>query len=366
MSKDTHDKEFYDALEALAAYSAIPIDSLIEKIEQGILKAVKKEYIDCDEDRFIVEMDRNTNVMKVSLLRTVVPDEPIDLNEINIEDAREIDPNCQLDDRVPYALDPKKFKRGAVSYAKQSLHHDVKEYEKEKILADYRDHLDDIMTGEVVRINTNESIVLKLGPNELTLFKSDQLPGDVYNIGDMVCVYLSEIVDKKIPGKKPPKVPIRISRTNREFLRRLFEREVPEIFNGEVVIKGIVREPGNRSKVAVASVNPDVDPIGACIGPHSRRIENVLGELSGERVDLIPYDEDKVKFVTSALSPAKVTKVIFSEEDDHSCTVYVPENQLSLAIGKDGINAKLAARLTSCRLDIKPSNGADDGQGDQS
>lgn len=362
MSKDQNELNFYDALEALSELNSMPMDTLIEKIEQGVLKTVEKEYPDCDD--FTVKIDKESRQLSVCVLRTVVDDEPIDLNEINIDEARTIDPKCVLGDRVPYPLDPKKFKRGAVSQAKQLLHSDIREHEKERILADYKDMLGELMTGEVTRVIGDESargdfergaVKVKLRRNELTLFRNDQLPGDRFKVGDLVCVYVSEAVDKKIPGKKPPKVPVKISRANKEFLRRLFEREVPEIYNGEVVIQGIVREPGVRSKVAVYSTDKDIDPIGACIGPHNSRMDNILKELSGEKIDLIPYSEDREKFIASAISPAQVTRVIFSEENERSCVVYVPENQLSLAIGKGGINANLAVRLTGCRLDIKPN-----------
>jgi N utilization substance protein A len=167
------------------------------------------------------------------------------------------------------------------------------------------------------------------------------------------------MTDKKIPGKKPPKVPIRISRTREDFIRKLFEREVPEIISGEVVIKSVAREAGNRSKVAVFSTVDGIDPIGSCIGPHNSRMHNILKEIGKEKIDLIPYDEDAEKFVGAALSPAKATAVILNEGEEKSCTVYVPEAQLSLAIGRDGINAKLANRLTGYKLDIKASNGSE-------
>lgn len=356
-----NDAEFIEALDALAQYSAIPLEALKEKIEQGVLKAVAKEYPDCDE--FVeVDLDLATKKLAVNVRGTVVDDEPTYINEINIKDAVKYAPDCKVGDLISYPLDLKSFKRGSVSNAKQSIHSDVKEYEKERILAQYRDCLDSIITGEVVRITPDDpsrrefergAVRLKLRGSELTLFKRDQIPGDSFEVGDMVPVYISEAVDKKTPGKKPPRIPVTITRTNREYLKRLFEREVPEIYSGDVVIHGIVREAGVRSKVAVYSKIGDIDPIGACIGPGNSRMNNILKDLSGEKIDLIPYSEDPVKFISSALAPAAVTRVLFLDENERSCTVYVPETQLSLAIGKSGINANLAVKLTGCRLDIK-------------
>ena len=357
MAKDSKN-EFYEALVALSEFSSIPLEDLVNRIEQGVLKAVRKEYSDIEPEDFDVRLINGN--LNVYMMRTVVDDEPTYINEININDAVKVDPDCVLGEKVAFPLDPNKFKRVAVSYAKQSIHHDVREYEKEKLLEEYRDRLNNIMTGVVTKVNPmNGNVTLKLGNNELTLFKSDMLPSDEFDVDDKVCVYLTEMTDKKIPGKKPPKVPIRISRTREDFIRKLFEREVPEILSGEVVIKSVAREAGNRSKVAVFSTVDGIDPIGSCIGPHNSRMHNILKEIGKEKIDLIPYDEDAEKFVGAALSPAKATAVILNEGEERSCTVYVPETQLSLAIGRDGINAKLANRLTGYKLDIKASNGSE-------
>ena len=347
MNKEMN-KEFFEALEFLAADSGIPLESLVEKIEQGILKAVRKEYPDCDD--FTVHIDPEESRMEVCVLRTVVDDEPIDLNEINIDEARTIDPDCVCGDRVPYPLDPGKFGRVAAQYAKQSIRHDVKEFEKEKLINEYKDKVHDITSATVLRIEpATGKATVQVGKHELYLLRGDQIPGEVLHEGDIINIYIVDIINLE---RKPT---IKISRTYNEFLKRLFEREVPEIYDGVVEIMSIAREPGARAKVAVRSKDPNVDPVGACIGPRRSRINNVLEEIGTEKIDLIVYDEDPKVFISKALAPAEVTSVEL-DENERACTVYVPNAQLSLAIGNRGQNAKLAARLTGYKIDIKPNN----------
>lgn len=345
-------KEFFDALECLATENGIPLASLVEKIEQGIMKAVKREYPDCDY--FSVKIDPAQNIFDVCIMRVVVDDEPIDLNEINIDEARTIVPNCVCGDSVPYRLEPEKFGRVAAQYAKQSIRHDVKEFEKERLVAQYKDKVHDIISAVVQKVEpATGNASLLVDKNEIYLYKNEQIPGEVITEGDIVKIYVVEIANL---DRKPS---IRISRTHKDLVKRLFELEVPEIYDGVVEIKSIAREAGSRSKIAVFSKDPNVDCVGACIGPRRSRISKVVEELNGEKIDIIVYDEDPAVFIAKALAPADVIRVELSEETERACTVIVPNNQLSLAIGNKGQNAKLAARLTGYKIDIKPENPVD-------
>lgn len=344
-------KEFFDALECLANENGIPLDALVEKIEQGLMKAVRKEYPDCDD--FLVEIKPDEQRFDVCVLRTVVDDEPIDLNEINIDEAKTIVPTCICGDRVPYKLDTAKFGRVAAQYAKQSIRHDVKEFEKEKLIAQYKDKVHDIISATVQKVEpATGNASLLVDKNEIYLYKTEQIPGEVLKEGDIVKIYVVGIMN---PDRKPS---VKISRTHKDLVKRLFELEVPEIYDGTVEIKSIAREAGSRSKIAVCSKDPNVDCVGACIGPKRSRIGKIVEELGGEKIDIIVYDEDPAVFIAKALAPAEVVRVEIAEGEERSCTVIVPPSQLSLAIGNKGQNAKLAARLTGYRIDIKPEEAA--------
>lgn len=342
-------KEFFDALECLAEENSIPVATLVEKIEDGILKAVKKQYDDCDD--FMVKIDPEKHIFDVCIMRTVVDDEPIDLNEINIDEAHTFAPNCICGDVVPYKLDTAMFGRVAAQNAKQSIRQEVKKFEKEKLIAQYKDKVHDIISATVQKIepSTGNAIML-VDKNEICLFKNEQIPGEVLTEGDIVKIYVVGIIN---PDKKPV---VKISRTHKDLVKRLFELEIPEIYDGVVEIKSIAREAGSRTKIAVCSTDPNVDCVGACIGPKRSRISKVVEELGGEKIDIIIYDEDPAVFIAKALAPADVVRVELAEGEEKVCTVIVPNNQLSLAIGNKGQNAKLAARLTGYKIDIKPEN----------
>ncbi|MGN0642064.1 MAG: transcription termination factor NusA [Huintestinicola sp.] len=341
--------EFFEALECLAEENGIPVNALAEKIEQGVYKAVVKEYPDCDA--FYVKVDPDEKKFDVCVMRVVVDDEPIDLNEINIDEARTIDPNCVCGDSVPYPLDTAAFGRVAAQYAKQAIRHDVKEFEKEKLIAQYKDKVHDIISATVQKIEpATGNATLTAEKNEIYLFKNEQIPGEVLKEGEIIKVYVVGIIN---PDRKPA---VKISRTHKDLVKRLFELEIPEIYDGVVEVKSISREAGSRTKIAVCSKDPNVDPVGACIGPKRSRISKVVDELGGEKIDIIVYDEDPAVFIAKALAPADVISVEIAEGEEKACTVIVPNNQLSLAIGNKGQNAKLAARLTGYKIDIKPEN----------
>lgn len=343
-------KELFAALAQLAEENCIPMESLVEKISQAILKAVRKEYDYCDD--FVVNIDPDNNIFDVCVLRTVVDDEPIDLNEINIDEARAVcSPNAQLGDRVPFKLSTAQFGRVAAQYAKQSIRHDIKEFERDKLINQFKDKEHEAVSATVQKIEPGTgNATLTIDKNEVYLLKNEQIPGEVLKEGQIVKVYVVGIIN---PDKRPA---VKISRKSNELVKRLFELEIPEIYDGTVEIKSIAREAGARTKIAVCSKDPNVDPIGACIGPKHSRIEKIVDELNGEKIDIIIYDEDLSVFIAHALAPADVISVTVEEGEEKKCTVIVPNNQLSLAIGNKGQNAKLAAKLTGCKIDIKPEN----------
>ncbi|MBR4223258.1 MAG: transcription termination factor NusA, partial [Oscillospiraceae bacterium] len=326
--KEERRENVFDVLRELAEEQRISVNDLADKISQAIYKAATKEYPDCDEGDFSVVIDPEHEKLEVSLLRTVVLDEPTYFNEVNIDEARTMFPKCAEGDVVHWPIKPDLFARVAATYAKQSVRHDIKEYEKEKLIAEYEGKVENIASGTVARVDpATGNAMVKVGTHELFLSKNDQIPGEVLEPDDVINVY---IVELRNLDRKPT---VKISRTYNGFLRRLFEREIPEISEGIVEIMGIAREPGSRAKVAVRSTDPAVDCIGACIGPKRSRIENVMREVKGEKIDLIVYDEDPAVYISKSLAPADVTRVEIDENNERSCTAYVPANQLSLAIG---------------------------------
>lgn len=342
-------KALFEALELLEKENGIPMNMLVDKIKQGILKAVRREYPDCDD--FSVEIDPQRNKFEVAIMRTVVEDEPIDMNEINIDEAKTFAKGCAAGDVVPYQLSTAQFGRVAAMYAKQSIRHDIKEFEKEKLIAQYKDKEHEIVTAIVQKVEpATGNATLTIDKNEVYLFRNEQIPGEILKEGTSIKVYVVGIIN---PDRKPV---VKISRTHKDLVKRLFELEIPEIYDGTVEIKSISREAGSRTKIAVYSKDPNVDPVGACIGPKHSRISKIVDELNGEKIDIIVYNEDPAVFIAQALAPADVISVSINEGDERTCSVIVPNNQLSLAIGNKGQNAKLAARLTGYKIDINPEN----------
>lgn len=345
-------KELFDALTLLEKENGIPANLLVEKIRQGIEKAVRKEYPDCDDVR--VELSPEDNKFEVAIMRTVVDDEPIDMNEINIDEAKNVSKKAAVGDVIPFKLSTAQFGRVAAQYAKQSIRHDIKEFEREKLLSQYEDKVHEAVSATVLKIEpATGNATLRIDKNEVYLFKNEQIPGEVLKEGDIIKVYVVDIIN---PDKKPA---IKVSRTHRELVKRLFELEIPEIYDGTIEVKSISREAGSRTKIAVWSKDKNVDAIGSCVGAKRSRISKIVDELGGEKIDIILYNEDPAEFIAQALSPAQVVSVEITDEEARTCTVIVPNNQLSLAIGNKGQNAKLAARLTGYKIDIKPAEQPD-------
>lgn len=341
---------FFDALSLLGNENSVETEILVEKVRSALLKAIKKAYPDCiDDDNIKVEIDPANRKFNMFLKKSVVDDEPMDYNEINIDEARTIDPDAYVGGFVDYPLDAAKFGRASAQSAKQSIKGDLREINRANILGQFQDKENECITAKVSQVEPGSgTVTVVYDKTELYLFRNEQIPGERLKEGDQVKIYVTGIVNK---SKKPI---IKISRAHRDLVKRLFEIEVPEIYEGIVEIKSISREAGARTKVAVWSKDENVDAVGACIGPKRSRIQAVVDELAGEKIDIINYSEDPAEFIAKALAPAKVLSVTVSEGDTKECRVIVPNDQLSLAIGNGGQNAKLAAKLTGYKIDIKP------------
>ena len=341
------DNSFFEALSSLGSEANVDTDLLVEKVKSAMLKAARKAYPDSEEN-IRVEIDPVTKTFEMYLRQTVVDDEPIDENEVNIAVARTMDPNAVVGGFVEKRLDIAKFGRAAAQSAKQSIKGDLREINRERILGEFEALENDCITCEVKQVETGGTATLQYHKTELYLFRNEQIPGETLKEGQRVKVYITTIANKQ---KKPI---IKISRVRKELVKRLFELEIPEIYDGTVEIKSVSREAGSRTKVAVWSKDPNVDAIGACIGPKRSRISAIVSELNGEKIDIIPYSEKPEEFIAKALAPATVLEVQILDEEERTCTVKVPNNQLSLAIGNKGQNASLAAKLTGYKIDIKP------------
>lgn len=343
-------KGFFEALRMLGDENSVDVEVLIEKVKSALMKAVKKSYPDCENIN--INIDPDTNTFEISIIKEVVDDEPLDDNEINIDVARTIDPGAYVGSMVAVKIDTAQFGRAAAQSAKQSIKTDLREINRENLLNQFQNKENECISAKITQIEPSRgTATLMYDKTELYLFKNDQIPGEVLKEGQTVKVYITGIVSKE---KKPI---VKISRTHKDFVKRLFELEVPEIYDGTVEIKSISREAGSRTKIAVYSKNPDVDAIGACIGPKRSRITNIVNELNGEKIDIVVYSENPEEFIAKSLAPSEVTQVILDEES-RACTVIVPDSQLSLAIGNRGQNAKLAAKLTGYKIDIKPVSEA--------
>lgn len=337
--------EIFDAIRSLEQQNGISGEALIEKIKAGMARAIKHDYPYTENIR--IEIDPETETFSMGLIKTVVEGEPEDPdNEITLDEALTYDTSAYVGGIVEIPLNPLHLHRVAASSAKQSIRSDIKQYERERLIEQYRDKEHEIVTATVQKVEpaTGNAVIL-IDKDEIYFPRAEHIPGEQYRPGEHIKVYVVSIR----PDKKPY---VRVSRSHQDFVKRLFELEVPEIYDGLVEIKAISREAGSRSKVAVSANNPDVDPVGACIGPKQTRIAAIKGELFGEKIDLIPWSEDDSEFIARALAPAEVLSVDIHDTDPKSCTVIVPDNQLSLAIGNRGQNAKLAARLTKYKIDI--------------
>ncbi|MGH7322518.1 MAG: transcription termination factor NusA [Candidatus Rokuibacteriota bacterium] len=338
-------RELLYVIEQIGREKGIGTEVLFEALESALLSASKRTMGVGENVR--LTLDRRTGAIRVFAEKKVVETVTDSKLEIAREEARRLRPDAELEDVVEVDLEPREFGRIAAQTAKQVILQRVREAERQGIFAEYKDREGTLVRGVVHRIE-KRTVVVDLGRTEAVLTERDQIPGERYSPGDRIRAYVAEV-------KNTPKGPqVILSRSHPGFLIRLFETEIPEIAEGIVQVKGAAREPGERAKLAVASTKRDVDPIGACVGLRGTRIQVIVRELRGEKIDILEWTDDLPTLVARALSPAKVTSVhLKGEGEDRAALVQVPDNQLSLAIGKKGQNARLAARLTGLRIDVK-------------
>lgn len=340
--------ELLNALDMLEKEKGISKDILIEAIEAALVSAYRRNFNQAQNVR--THFDLNTGIIKVYARKEVVEKVEDTRLEISLEEARAIDPAYEIGDVVEIEVTPMNFGRIAAQTAKQVVTQRVREAERKIIYEEFVDREEDIMTG-IVQRRDQRNIYINLGRTEGIMPLHETMANEEYKQNDRIKVYITK-VEKTTKGPQ-----IFVSRSHPNLLKRLFELEVPEIYDGIVEIKSIAREAGDRSKISVYSGNEEVDPVGACVGPKGTRVQAVVDELNGEKIDIVKYSNDPVEFVANALSPAKVLDVIVHEEEK-ATTVIVPDYQLSLAIGKRGQNARLAAKLTGWKIDIKSESDA--------
>jgi N utilization substance protein A len=340
--------ELLDALVLLEKEKGISRNVIIEAIEAALISAYRRNYNQAQNVR--IDINFGTGTMRVFARKEVV-DQVFDPRlEISLEDAKKINPNYQIEDIVELEVTPKEFGRIAAQTAKQVVTQRVREAERGIIYSEFIDREEDIMTG-IVQRQDSKFIYVSLGKIEAILPSNEQMPNERYKPHDRIKVFLTK-VEKTTKGPQ-----IYVSRTHPGLLKRLFEIEVPEIYDGTVEIKSVAREAGDRSKISVHSDNLEVDAVGSCVGPKGSRVQAIVNELKGEKIDIVKWSSDPVVFVANALSPSKVLDVMVNE-GEKATTVIVPDYQLSLAIGKRGQNARLAAKLTGWKIDIKSETDA--------
>lgn len=335
--------DLYTAIAQIAAERGIPREAVMESIQQA-LRTVYKKATGSDEE-VEIELDVNTGRIRIFAPKRVVETVRDPLTEISIEDARKIDPRAIVGDIVRVERQPNNFGRIAAQTAKQVILQRIRDFERETIYNEFIDRVGEVLTGTVQRVDPR-AVILSFGKAEAIMPAREQIPGERYRPGQRLKVYLVEVTkDAKGPQ-------LLVSRTHPNLIKRLLELEVPEVASGAVEVMAIAREPGQRSKVAVAARQDKVDPVGACVGVRGVRIQSIVTELSGEKIDVIEWSSDIRTFIANALSPAKPITVILNE-DEKVARVVVPPEQMSQAIGKDGQNARLAYKLTGWRIDIK-------------
>ncbi len=346
--------ELIIAINHLAAERNLPRHVIIEAVEDALVSAYKRRHK--GQHNLSASINMDSGAMRVFAEKKVVAEVTNPEEEITLAEAQRVNPQAVLDDVIKVDVTPVGFGRIAAQAAKQKIISHIREAEQSLILSEYQDHKGEIVQGKVQRIDRKSgTITVLLRRGEAILPAKEQIPHERLRQGQNIKAYLLELTSSS------QSVLIILSRSHRDFLRRLLEQEVPEISNGFIEIKAIAREPGSRSKVAVVALQPKIDPVGSCVGMRGVRIQNVVNELNGEKIDIVEWNNDPHKYIANALNPAKVVDVILEEkENERNATVIVPNDQLSLAIGKAGQNARLAARLTGWRVDIKSEATAEE------
>ncbi len=347
-----NNKELFAALEQMEKEKGIPVDYMLEQIERAIKVACKNNY--GGNDNVVFKVNREKGTFDVKLVKVVVADEDLfdDNYEVTLEQAQKKRKRIAVGDEMEIPLDPKQLGRIAVQTARSVIRQGIRDGEKGQMRKEFESRLGELVTATVERVDpTNGMATIKIGKAIATLPRAEQVGDRVLKEGDQIKVLVADIKD----NERGPRA--MISRTSPELVKRLFEQEVPEIFDGVVEIKAIAREAGSRTKMAVFSNDENVDAIGSCIGTRGDRVNTIVDELGNEKIDIIEYSDDPMAYIASALSPATVLKVDVVDESAKSCKVTVPDGQLSLAIGNKGQNARLAARLTGWKIDIRPESG---------
>ena len=348
--------ELIEAVRALAKEKGLSEEMLFDTIENAIRTAYRKNLPKgaVEPANIVVNLNRQDGSIHVYARMNVVEEVTNPASQITLEEAQTLRPTAQLYDLVDKDVTPKGFLRVAAQSAKQVIMQRIREAERGRIFDEYVEKTDEILTAVVQRIGAN-SVLLDLGHTEGVLEKDQMIPGETLTEGDHIKVYVLSVIGAAAVREKEPQV--RVSRIHPNLVKRLFEMEVPEIAAGLVTIKSIAREAGSRTKMAVHSSDAMIDPVGACVGQKGGRVDRVVQELKGEKIDIIKWSDDPLEFVANALNPAHV-ETVFVGQNDRECRVVVPDNQLSLAIGKEGQNARLAAKLTGWKIDIKSQSQA--------
>jgi len=337
-------KELISAMEELERERGISKEYLLESLEAALVSAYKRDFE--ADDNVKVTIDQKTGEIHIYSIKTVVKEYPDPILEISQEDAKKVDKKAKLGDTVEVEIKPKNFGRIAAQTAKQVVVQKIREAERTIVFNQYNDKKGEIVTGIIQKVD-DKLVVLDLGKLEGVMPKKEQIATEEYNVNDKIRAYVLS-VEKGAKGAPQ----VIVSRSHPDFVRKLFEFEIPEIYEGLIEIKSVSRDAGSRSKVAVYSKDPNIDPVGSCVGQKGVRIQNIINELHGEKIDVIEWSEDPAQFIAAALLPAQVLAVDVKEEEKFA-QIIVPDDQLSLAIGKSGQNARLAAKLTNWKIDIK-------------
>ncbi len=348
--KTDNTAEFFAALALMEEERGIPKEFIAEKIADAIVVAARKDYGGNEIVSCVIDCENQ--IFSVTARKTVVEEVMDPYTEISKEEAAAIDPKSIEQGFVDIKLDTRKFGRVVAQNSKNNFRQGVREAERGQTLAEFQSKTRELVTAVVQKIDPKTgNAILTIGHSEATLPKLEQVPDELLKEGDHIKVYVVDVKETDRGAR------IMLSRTHPGLVKRLFEKEVPEIFDGTIEIKSVSRQAGSRTKIAVYSPDPEVDAVGACIGPKGERVNNIVNELAGEKIDIVKYSDDPTLFVAEALSPARVASVEIESEDPKVCKASVPEEQLSLAIGNKGQNVRLAAKLTGWKIDIHPESG---------
>lgn len=349
--KMVNNNDLFEALDALERERGVKAEAVIDSIKNAIGVAVRK-YYNVGEDNVEVEIDSTEHKFRVAIVKDIVEEVEDPTTQISLADALEKNKRVRVGGKLSMKLDTKQIGRIAALSGKNLIHQGINDAVKAQLMEQYHNKLHEIVNARVQKIEPRTgNITVSIDKNEAMLFASEQIPGEILHEGDNIKVYVSDVIN----GDR--RCSLKVTRTHKELVKRLFEMEVPEIFEGTVEVKSISREAGSRTKIAVCSKDPNVDPVGACIGQRNSRVASIVRELNGEKIDIIKYSENPAEFIAAALAPSSVIRVDILSEEERSCRAIVPDDQLSLAIGNKGQNAKLAARLTGYKIDIRPLSG---------